>query len=65
MKNQVDHQPDKEQMFTTKQLVAFGNFLLSRERKRSFQDPSNKDKVRKECNYVNDTDLANWKNKVS
>lgn len=43
-----------EKMYTEKELVAFGNYLLSDERKETIVHPQVKDKV-------NDVDLANWK----
>lgn len=41
-------------MFTEKQLISFGNYLLSEERKKGFKDPES-------ANHVGDWDLSNWK----
>lgn len=45
-----------ERLFTEKELVDFGNYLLSKEREQTIINDQVKDKV-------TDADLANWKDK--
>ena len=43
-----------DEQHTTADLVSFGNYLLSKERKKNLVNPTNK-------RSVTDADLANWK----
>lgn len=46
----------QEKLYTEKDLVDFGSYLLSEERKQSIVHPQVSDQV-------NDVDIANWKDK--
>lgn len=52
-------------MYSEKQLVEFGNFLLSKERNSNFRRNEFKDtptlSVKERRGMVHDSDLANWK----
>lgn len=54
----LDEQPQPEQsLFSVKQMVEFGNYLLSEERKARIENPEN-------VNSVTDADLANFIEKL-
>lgn len=44
--------------YTTADLVSFGNYLLSEDRKNNFIDPG--DNFEERIKHVHDADIANW-----
>lgn len=51
---------EKRTYYTKKQLVSFGNYLLSKERKKSFMALS-MDNLEERISAVHHADIENWK----
>lgn len=57
---------EKRKRFTEKQLVSFGNYLLSEERNKSVEShPELKASVDERKMHVSDADVENWKNTLN
>ena len=50
-------------VYTKKDLVAFGNYVLSNERKESLKKGESSVPVKDRAKEVHDADFANWKKK--
>jgi len=50
----------KRTYFTLKDIVSFGNYLLSKEREQRFKDAS-LDNLEERLRFVHHADIANWK----